>query len=111
MDEIVVGREQGQIMPYAKLRQQRINRAHLNAGATTAIAQLRSVDVILPVRAEEWQCGKSLDDVLARARASETLKQFLQYEPGGHHNLVTLEGVTQRAHLRDGEFLVATESK
>src|SRR5213592_2333848 len=83
MDEVVVGREQGQVMPYAKLRQQRINRAHLNAGATTAIAQLRSVDVILPVRAEERQCGKALDDVLASARAGETLKQFLQYEPGG----------------------------
>lgn len=98
-------------MPYTKLRKKGVNRAHLNAGATTAVAQRCSVDVILPVRAEEWQGGKSLDDVLARARSSEPLKQFLQNEPRSHDNLVTLEGVAQRAHVRDGGILVAPESK
>jgi len=39
MDEIVVCREQSQVMPYAKLRQQRINRAHLNSGATTSVEE------------------------------------------------------------------------
>lgn len=98
-------------MPYTKLRKKGVDRAHLNAGATTAVAQLCSVDVILPVRAEEWQGGESLDDVPARSRSGEPLKQLLQNEPRGHDNLLTLEGVAQRAHLRDGTILVAPESK
>lgn len=98
-------------MPNAKLRKKRVNRAHLNAGATTAVAQRCSVDVILPVRAEKWQGGKALDDVLARSWSSEPLKQFLQNEPRNHDNLVTLEGIAQRAHLRDGGNLVAPQSK
>jgi hypothetical protein len=111
MEEVVVGGEQGQVMAYAKLGQQGINRADLNAGPTAGIAQLRSVDVILPIRADQWQGGKAFDDVLARTWTSETLKQFLQNEPCRHDNIVTLEGVAQRAHLRAGGTLVSPESE
>ena len=111
MDEVVVGREQGQVMTYAELRQQGVDRAHLNACTTADVAQLRSVDVILPVRAEERQRGKTLDDVFACTRSGETLKQFLQNEPRGHDDLVALEGVAQRANLRGGGDLVPTEGE
>jgi len=111
MEEVVVGREQGQVMAYAKLGQQGINRAHLNASPTAGIAQPRSVDVILPIRADQWQGGKAFDDVLARAWTSETLKQFLQNEPRRHNNIVTLKGIAQCEHLRDDGILVSPESE
>ena len=111
MQEVVVGREQGQVMTNAKLRQQRVDRAYLNAGPTTGVAQLRGVDVIMPIWADNWQRGKSLDDVLARARAGETLKQLLQNEARRDDHLVTPKGTAQREHLRSGAILVSPESE
>jgi len=42
-------------MTYEEQRQQRVNRADLNAGATTGVAQLRSANVILQIWADNWQ--------------------------------------------------------
>jgi len=98
-------------MTNAELRDHGVDRADLQAGAAAAIAQLRSVDVILPIRADQWQGGKAFDDVLARTWTSETLKQFLQNEPCRHDDIVTLEGVAQRAYLRAGGILVSPESE
>ena len=39
MNEVVVGRQQGQLMPNAKLRQQRIDGADLNTGAPARIGE------------------------------------------------------------------------
>lgn len=111
IEKIFVGREQGQVMPNAKLRKQRVNRTHLNASATTAVTQSGSINVILPVGADKRQCRKSLDDGQAGAWAIETLKQFLQNKPGRYDNLVTVEGIAQRAHLRGQGFVITPESE
>lgn len=93
-----------------KKREKGVNRTHLNAGATTAVAQLGSVDASCRSGPRRGRAAKR-PMMSLRARSSEALKQFLQNEPSSHDNLVTLEGVTQRAHLRGAGILVAPESK
>src|SRR5215470_6904529 len=46
MAKIVVGREHRQIVPDAKLRQESVDRADLNAGTAASIPQLSGIDVI-----------------------------------------------------------------
>lgn len=68
-DEIVVGCQQHQGVTNAQLRDYRVDRADLQTGATTAITQLRGVDVVPPVRSQERQRRRTVDDVLSRLRA------------------------------------------
>ena len=91
MDEVVVGRQQAEVMANAKLCQQSVDGADLNTCATAAVAQLSSVDVVLTVRAEQWQGGETFDDVPAGTWTRKALKQFLQHEPGGHDDLFAFE--------------------
>jgi len=52
-------------MANAELRQQSIDRANLNAGATTNVPQLRRADVILAIRHKERHRGKSIQNLRA----------------------------------------------
>ena len=85
-------------MPDAKLGEQGVDGADLHAGATAAIAQIRGVDVILPVRCDERQRREPLDDVFARTRAGESLQQFLQDQSRSHDDFTDLKGAAKRAH-------------
>lgn len=98
-------------MPYAELRQQRVDGSDLNACATAGVPQLRSLDVILPVWADEWQGSEALDEILTRAGAGKTLKQLLQDGPRSHHNVVTRESIAQGSNLWDGGLLITPECK
>lgn len=98
-------------MANAKLGKKRIDRAHLDPGSTASIAQLGSLDVILPVRPDEGQCGKTLENVSARTRAGETLKQLLQDKTCCHDDFLALEGIAQFADLRDRRPLVPSEGE
>ena len=111
MQEIVVSGQEGQVMTYAKLSQQGVDRADLNPGSTTSVAQLGSIDMILPIWSDERQSGKPLDDVRTRVRAGKTLKQFLENEPGSHDDLFTCERIAQFLDLRGHDFLIAPESE
>lgn len=111
MQEVIVRGQQGQFVAYAKLGKKRIDRAHLDPGSTASVAQLGSLDVILPVRSDEGQCGKSLENVSARTRAGETLKQLLQDKAGCHDDFLALEGIAQFTDLRDRGPLVPSEGE
>lgn len=50
--KIVVGCQQRKVVTNAELRDHGVDGANLQAGATAPITQLRSVDVILPVRSQ-----------------------------------------------------------
>ena len=89
-------------MANAHLRQNGIDRANLQTGATTAIAQFRRGDVILPVGREKRQGCEPIDDVLARPRAGKSLQQFLQDETGDHDGLAAFKCVAQFAYLGGG---------
>ena len=51
-NKIVVACQQHQVVTNAELRDHGVDRADLQAGAAAAIAQIRSVDVIHPVRSQ-----------------------------------------------------------
>lgn len=51
--EVLVRRKKDKIVPDTELREERIDGSDLNPRATTAIAKLRSVGVILAVGGEE----------------------------------------------------------
>jgi hypothetical protein len=78
--KIVIGGQQLQLVTHAELRNHGVNGADLQSGTTTSIAQICGVDVILPVRSQDWQGRKPVNNVLACARADKSLQQVLQDE-------------------------------
>jgi hypothetical protein len=52
--EVPISGEEGKAMPNAELRYQRVNSSNLYSGAATCIAQGGGVDVIVPIRNQEW---------------------------------------------------------
>ena len=110
-EEVVIGGEQRQLVTNAQLRKHGVDRADLQAGATTAISQLRGIDVILPVWGQKRQGREPINDVFACPRAGESLQQFLQDEPRGYDAVAAFEGVAQRACLWRGGGSVAPEGK
>ena len=55
--EVLAGRQHRELVTDAELCEQRVEGTDLHTGPTTAVAQLRGSDVILPVRAEERQAA------------------------------------------------------
>ena len=87
-------------MANAELCKNSIDRANLQTGPTTSIAQFRGIDVILPVRRQKRQGPEPVDDVFTRARSDESLQEFLQNQPRGEDRIATFEGIAERPHLR-----------
>ena len=108
-DKIVVGRQQHQRVTDAELGNHGVNRADLQPGPTTAVAQLCGVDMNLAVRSYERQGRKPVNDVFTCTRAGKPLQQFLQDETCGHDSFATFESVAQYAHLGSSGGLVAAE--
>jgi hypothetical protein len=52
--EVPISAEESQAMPNAELRYQRVNSPNLYSGAAARIAQGGGVDVIFPIRNQEW---------------------------------------------------------
>ena len=107
--EIFVGREHRQPMVNAELGQESVDRADLHAGAATGIAQRRRVDVIVAVRHEEWHCGKSIQDLRARARPRKALQQLLQDKTGRKNIFAALDRAKESACLRRVGGRIASE--
>lgn len=111
LHKVIVRGEQCQFVGDAKLCKQRIDRRDLHAGASTAIAQIRGIDVILPARIEQWQRRKTIDDVLAGAWPGEPLEQLLQHQPGADDGFTAFKRSAQRAYLGRRGRLVAPKGQ
>ena len=98
--EVVVGRQQFEVVPETQLRQKRIDRSDLDSSAATFVAQGRGLDVILTIRHDQRQRRETIQDLIARLRASKPLKNFLQYEPGGVDGFPCAERRDESTHLR-----------
>ena len=53
-------------MTQAQLCQQGIDCADLNSRLSAGVAEFGSSDVVTPVRHDQWQAGKALDNLCAR---------------------------------------------
>ena len=69
--EVLVRAQKRKVMTKAELRDQRIDRADLDARPPTRVAQLRRCDMVFSRRLNERQGCKSLDDPGARAGAAD----------------------------------------
>jgi hypothetical protein len=58
IDKVIVSCQQGQVMADTEPRKHSINGPDLNACPAASVAQLRGIDMVLPVRAEKRQRGK-----------------------------------------------------
>ena len=77
-DKVVIRGQQLQLVTNAELRDHGIHGAELHHGATTSIAQIRGIDVILPVRSQERQGAKPFNDFVTCPGSAKPLQQFLQ---------------------------------
>lgn len=98
-------------MPDAELREQRIDRSQLHTRAPAGVAQERGVDVVLPIRCDEWQFSESIDDVAAGAGPGEALQQFLEDKAGRHHDVATLQCFLEFDDLRRRDRRIAPEGR
>ena len=59
--KVPIGRQHGQAVPYAKLRQKSVNSSHLYASAAAGISQSGRFYVVAFIRDEKSQAGEPLD--------------------------------------------------
>ena len=109
--EVFVCREERQLVAYAELRKQRIDRADLDTGLSTRIAQAGRTDVVFPVGLKQRQSGEPLDDLAARLGAREPLQEFLENETRREDDVGTEQGILQLAHLRPSGLPIAAKGK
>jgi len=109
VSKISVGRQHRQIVPDAKLCQQRVDRPDLNAAAPTSVAQLGGVDVVAPVGNEQRQRGKPIEDLPPIARPGKALQKLLQNKTGGQKRLAGLDGANQLTYHRVGGGHIAPQ--
>jgi hypothetical protein len=105
--KVAVGRQHREIVPNAKLRQQSIDRADLQAAAAAFALQLRRVDVVTPVWHQERQGGKPVDNLLAMTRSREPLQQLLNNQPGREQHLIGADRAMELIDLRQRSGNVA----
>lgn len=98
--KVPVGREHCQIVSQAKLGQERVDCAYLNAGAAAFVSERRRIDMIAPVGNQKRKCGKPIQDLLAIPWPREALQEFLQDEAGAEERLPGLDGAHQFAQFR-----------
>lgn len=97
--EIVVGRQEKQIIMDTYLSKQRIDRPQLYSRSPRSIPNFRGIDVILSDRFDKRKRSKSLHNVFVSSRSQETLQQFLQNQPGRYHGFSTAECRAQHSDL------------
>lgn len=110
--KVTIRGQERELMTDAELSEQGVDGADLHPGAAAPIAQVRGVDMVLPIGSEERQGGEPLDDVLARARSGEPLQQLLQNQPRRHDDFPNFQSLAQRFHFRRaGGFVTAQRER
>ena len=71
--KVLVGGQQYQVVPPAKLDEQGVDRADLNSTASAGVRNLRCLDVVLPVGLEKSKDGEAFYKLVPSLRPGETL--------------------------------------
>ncbi len=109
MSEVVVRRQQREVVTNAKLSDQGVDRSKLDTGTSTPVMQLSGVDVILPIACKHGQGRKAVDDLLVRAGTRKSLQQLLQDDAIRHDDLASHKRLAQPLHFRPGWDVVAAK--
>lgn len=100
--EVLIRRQQRQVVVNAKLCDQRVDRADLEATTPAGVAQLRGGNVIRPAGREQRKRREAIDDRFARFGSGKTLQQFLEDQAGHDDLIATLECVDESCYLGNG---------
>jgi hypothetical protein len=84
VSEILVSRQECQIMPHTQLCQQRIDGPDLNTTGSTKISQSSGGNAILAVWHDQRKGREAIDDLIAGFWARESLQQLLQNQASRH---------------------------
>jgi hypothetical protein len=107
--KIAIGCQHRQIVTEAKLRQESVDCADLDAAAAASVSEFRRVDMVMPVRDEQWQGGEPFDDLRSVPRPGKPLQELLQNEAGCQQLLAGLDGPHQLAYFRRRGWCVAPQ--
>ena len=100
--KIVIARQHQQVVADTQLRQERIDRAYLNAMTTAYVAKGRGFDVIGSIRHEEGKSGESLQNLFTRLGSRKALQQLLYHQSRRQDRLAVLNRLHQGSDLRSG---------
>lgn len=95
MLKIPVGTEHHEVVSDTKLREERIDRSDLKAGAPAFIAKVCGGGVVFALWHDERQRSEPIEDLCSRLRAAESLKKFLENQAGRENRSFALERVGQ----------------
>ncbi len=109
MTKVFVGRQQRQLVAYAKLSKQGIDSAHLYARSAADVPDSCRANVIVPVWLYEWESSKPLNDLCLRLRSGEALEKFLEDESRSDNDLVSQECVFKGLNLGRTRFSVSPQ--
>lgn len=99
MQEVLVSRQQRQIVPPTELSQEGVDRAELNACPATGVPDLGSFDVIFAVWLKQRQRRELLDELGPGLGPGEPLQQLLKYQTRGDHLFSPKQRVTQHLNV------------
>ncbi len=74
-------------MTNAELCKQRIDRADLDTGLATGVAQIRRTDMVFTVRLKQRQSGEAFDDLGGCLGAGKALQELLEDKAGGNDDV------------------------
>jgi hypothetical protein len=109
--EIAVCSEERQFIANAQLGDHGVDRADLNAGAATEIAEIGRFNMIAAVRRNQGDGAEAIDDFAMSARAGKALQQFLKDEPGGDDVCAIGERELESRDFWYGRWGVASEGQ
>jgi len=109
MLEVTICREQCVLMTDGELRDERVDRAELNAGLPAGVPHLRTSDVVVAVGLHEGHARESLDDLRTSSVRHETLKDLLQDQTGRDDDVIASECADKLIDRRDVLWTVASK--
>ena len=98
--EVVVGTQQGEIVPNAQLSEQRVDGADLNARSAACVPKIGRCDMVFAIGLKQGKRGEAFNDLCARLGSGESLKQFLENQPGRDNDIGAHEGVLEQVDFR-----------
>ncbi len=86
-------------MPDAQLSEQRVDGADLHTCSAARVPELGGCDMVFPIGLYQRKCCEALDDLRTRLRSGESLKQFLENQPGRDNNIGAQQGILEYVDL------------
>ena len=109
--EVMVGTQHDELVSNAELCEERVDRADLQAAAATVVAKVGRSCVILALRHDQRQRSESIDDLLSRFRAAESLQDLLENQAGREDRPFVLKSVSEKVHAGMALALVTAQGQ